>query len=251
MRLPLRHTGMNLVIVQILMTLRAVAVCLACLLAIIGIDFAACRDTSVLAKLGVVNAATRNTNPVAPPPAPIVITPLPDSPDSLTLRNVNGGEVATFAIPDNGQVDAANAAALKRFLRCHRTGREHQIASGLLAMLVSVARQWPGHVIEVISAFRAPPYGAPHSKHFIGHAIDFRVDGVKTTQLRDFIWANNHGLGLGYYRVENFVHMDWRPADPDFAWTSDREGDAPRPNPRWAWAARHAKPRAVCEGGCS
>jgi len=189
--------------------------------------------------------------PITKTRSPIVITPLPDPSVLITLRNVNGGEIRTFKIFTSGEVDAATAASLKHFLRCHRTGREHAMAPGLLAMLVTVAQQWPGHVIEVISAFRAPPFGAPHSKHFIGRAIDFRIDGVKTTRVRDFIWAKHRGLGLGYYRVENFVHMDWRPRDLDFAWSSDREGDAPRPNPRWAWAARHPRPRAACEAGCS
>jgi uncharacterized protein YcbK (DUF882 family) len=227
------------------------AVCLAGLLVGLGIDFAICRDASVLAKLNRRGTAVANANPVTPPRSPIVITPLPDSPATLALHKVNGAEVASFTIPADGQADAETARALKHFLRCQRTGREHPIAPGLLAMLVSVARQWPGRMLDVVSAFRAPPFGTLHSKHFTGHAIDFRVEGVKTSKLRDFIWAKHHEVGVGYYLQENFVHMDWRPGEPDYAWSSDHEGDAPESNPRWAYAARHPSPPPVCENGCS
>jgi uncharacterized protein YcbK (DUF882 family) len=243
--------GTNLEVLSKGMKLRAVAVCIACLLVPLGIDFAIRRDTSVLAKLGRSHAAAHNESAVAPQRSPIVITPLPDLPTTLTLRNVNGGEVGTFAVFATGQADAATAQAVKHFLRCQRTGREHLIAPGLLAMLVSVAQQWPGQVMDVVSAFRAPPFGVLHSKHFTGHAIDFRVEGVKTTKLRDFIWSKHHEVGVGYYLDENFIHMDWRPGEPDFAWSSEHEGDAPEVNPRWAWAARHASSRTACEGGCS
>jgi uncharacterized protein YcbK (DUF882 family) len=235
------------------MKFRVVAVCVACLLVALGIDFAICRDASVLAKLGLGlgDTVVHNANPVTPPRSPIIITPLPDPPATLILRNVNSAEVSTFTIFPNGQLDAATAPALKHFLRCQRTGREHLIAPGLLALLASVAQRWPGQVIDVVSAFRAPPFGVPHSKHFIGHAIDFRVEGVKTSKLRDFIWSKHHEVGVGYYLNENFVHMDWRPGEPDVAWSSDHEGDTPDFNPRWAWTARHSNSHPACEGGCS
>jgi uncharacterized protein YcbK (DUF882 family) len=235
------------------MHLRVVAVCVTCLSAVLGVDFAICGNTSLLARLGSRDIAADGAKAVAPAPAPapIVVTPLPDLPITVTLRNVNSEEMDSFAIPSNGQADAVTATALKHFLRCQRTGRERAMAPGLLAMLASVAQQWPGQVIEVVSAFRAPPFGVPHSKHFIGHAIDLRVAGVKTAKLRDFIWSKHHEVGVGYYLVENFVHMDWRPGEPDFAWESDREGDVPLINPRWAYAARHPNPRRACEGGCS
>jgi uncharacterized protein YcbK (DUF882 family) len=128
------------------MHFRVVAVCVTCLSAVLGVDFAICRDTSVLARLASPKTAARDAHAVAsaPAPAPIVVTPLPDLPITVTLRNVNSEEMGVFAIPSDGQTDAATAAALKHFLRCQRTGREHAMAPGLLAMLASVAQQWPG-----------------------------------------------------------------------------------------------------------
>jgi hypothetical protein len=91
----------------------------------------------------------------------------------------------------------------------------------------------------------------PHSKHFLGHAIDLRVEGVKTAKLRDFIWRTHHEVGVGFYLEEDFVHMDWRPGEPDMAWSAIHEGAPADYSPRWAWSARHASPQKACETGCS
>jgi len=176
-------------------------------------------------------------------PSGYIIVPLPPAPTKVTLHNVNNDETATFAIATDGVVDSATAAALKHFLRCRRTQREKRIATGTLSLLVSVAQHWPDRVIDVVSGFRAPPFGAPHSKHFAGHAIDLRIEGVKTATIRDVVWRENHHVGVGHYTDENFVHIDWRPDEGDKAWSSRRESDELNYNPRWAWSARHPEAR--------
>jgi uncharacterized protein YcbK (DUF882 family) len=238
------------------------ALCLAAVSFATAIDLAVHRETGVLAaltgSLGIpwfhVGAKGDTRVPsvelVAKERSGIEVTPLPDVPVTVNLRALNGSEVASFAIATDGAVDAANESALEHFLRCRRTGREHVLSVGVLAMLVSVAQQWPGRVIDIVSAFRAPPFGVPHSKHFVGHAIDLRVEGVKTSKLRDFVWQNHHEVGVGYYFDEDFVHMDWRPGEPDASWSAGRESDTPDYNPRWAWSARHP-PRNACGIGCS
>jgi uncharacterized protein YcbK (DUF882 family) len=90
-----------------------------------------------------------------------IVEPLTPAPMTLTLRNVNSEEVETFAIPVDGHADPATAAALKHFLRCRRTHREKAIAPGTLSLLVSVAQHWPGRTIDIVSGYRAPPYGKP------------------------------------------------------------------------------------------
>ena len=175
------------------------------------------------------------------PAVAYIVEPLAPPTTSITLFNVNSDERATFQIPDDGHADAATAKALKHFLRCRRTGREKAIAPGTLALLVEVAQHWPGRTIDIISGFRAPPFGAPHSKHFAGHAIDLRVEGVKTATLRDFVWRNNHEMGVGHYTGENFVHMDYRPGETDMAWSSRSEGAALNYKPRWAKSARRGQ----------
>jgi uncharacterized protein YcbK (DUF882 family) len=169
----------------------------------------------------------------------LVIEALPAPGVAVSLENVNTEETITFTIGPTGQVAPAQVALVKHFFRCRRTEREKPIAPATLAMLTEVAQRWPAHVIEIVSGFRAPPYGAPHSKHFAGHAIDLRVRGVRSAAVRDFIWRNHHGVGVGYYTEENFVHIDSRPGEPDMAWTGEGEDGIPSYGPRWAYKARH------------
>jgi uncharacterized protein YcbK (DUF882 family) len=177
--------------------------------------------------------------PAVPARRFLVIEALPPPDVTVALENINTDETATFAIPRDGRLHPAQAAQVRHFFRCKRTGREKAIAPGTLALLAEVAQRWPGHVIEVVSGFRAPPYGAPHSKHFAGHAIDLRVRGVRSALVRDFIWRDHHGVGVGHYPSENFVHLDSRPGEPDMAWTGVGEDGIPAYSPRGAWRARH------------
>jgi uncharacterized protein YcbK (DUF882 family) len=181
---------------------------------------------------------------LAPASAPeararLVIQPLPPPDITVTVENVNTDEKSTFHVGRDGQVSPDQVAAVNTFFRCRRTGREKAMAPGVLALLAEVAQHWPGHTIEVVSGFRAPPFGAPHSKHFAGHAIDLRVRGVRSTLVRDFIWRDHHGVGVGHYPSENFVHLDARPGEADMAWTGQGEDGIPAYAPRWAWKARH------------
>ena len=51
---------------------------------------------------------------------------------------------------------------------------------------------------------------ARHSFHLEGRAIDVRIPGVDSTRVRDI--ALELGLGgVGYYPVEDFVHLDTGP----------------------------------------
>jgi hypothetical protein len=108
----------------------------------------------------------------------------------------------------------------------------------VLVLLADIADRWPGHTIEIISGFRAAPFGAPHSRHFSGNAIDLRVRGVRTTAVRDFVWREHEGIGVGHYAEGNFVHVDARPDDQEIAWSSPDENSLPTYNPAWAKRAR-------------
>jgi len=171
----------------------------------------------------------------------IVIEPLPNPGVTVRLKNINTNETGTFEVGKDGAARPAQARDLAYFFRCRRTGRQMPIAPGVLVLLADVAQHWPTRVIEVVSGFRAPPYGAAHSKHFRGHAIDLRVRGVRTAKVRDYLWRGHHQVGVGHYPGENFVHMDWRPGEPDTAWTAADEAGTPEYHPRWAKKARHIR----------
>jgi uncharacterized protein YcbK (DUF882 family) len=184
--------------------------------------------------------------PMSPASASSDPTPRQERAETVRVRThlqiLGTSETATIDLPIDGHLDPAEAHELAHKLRCRRTHRENAIDPGVLALLADVAVQWPEQVIEIVSGFRAPPFGAPHSKHFKGHAIDLRVRGVKTAKLRDYLWRTHRGLGVGFYSRENFVHMDSRPGEPDQAWSALEEGGAQEHNPRWAVKARRSPP---------
>jgi uncharacterized protein YcbK (DUF882 family) len=102
--------------------------------------------------------------------------------------------------------------AFSRFLRCHHTGRVHAMAPRLAELLYKVSRHFDGRRILVVAGYRAPKVakqkGNPRSPHKLGLACDFRVDGVPSTTLRDFVRATFHGVGVGWYPNSDFVHLD-------------------------------------------
>ncbi len=160
---------------------------------------------------------------------------------ALTLYNVNTRQLETFNFTYDGQVDEDQAKALKYFFRCRRTGRRRNISPQTLSLLVDIGRRFPGHTIEIVSGYRAPPYGVRNSRHFHGAAIDLRVQGVKIVDVRDYVWSNHtNGIGVGYYRGQDFIHIDTRPGRNDAAWTSPRRNARYRNNPKWS-----RKPRAI------
>lgn len=167
-----------------------------------------------------------------------VIEPVGSWYTAVPLHNANSGDDAEFRISERGIVHADDAAALKKFFRCRRSGKRRNLAPGVLAMLVDIARTFPGHTIDVVSGVRAKPYGVKGSKHFVGRAIDLRVQGVKLTTLRDHMWRNHAQIGVGYYPHEGFVHVDYRPEQDDTAWTAPRRSTRYRYNPTWSRRVR-------------
>ena len=167
---------------------------------------------------------------------------LPPRDRLVALENANTKEKATFYVGAGGYVRSDQTAALEYFFRCQHTGRQGPINRRLVEILADIAEHYPGRVIEFLSGFRTAPFGAPKSRHFIGHAIDLRVRGVPSTQVRDFVWREHRGLGVGHYPAEDFVHVDTRAGEPEIAWSGRDESTRFDYNPRWA-ALTPAPPR--------
>lgn len=187
-----------------------------------------------------------SATPAAPPKAVLDATvaashqdpaaPTEDQPVEVTLFDVNHQEQRTVVIGRDGKVDAETRTTLERMFRCKRTQRRHEVDTGLLVMLADVSAHYPGQTIEYISAFRA--VDGHTSRHRQGRALDFRIPGVDTIELRDYLWTHHSRLGLGWYPEGDFVHMDHRD-DPDYAWT--HIGNHDRGNPGWAAELRKPK----------
>jgi uncharacterized protein YcbK (DUF882 family) len=107
---------------------------------------------------------------------------------------------------------------IKHFLGDFRTGEEHDIDPRLLDLLYLLQqRSGVENHFEVISGYRSPKTNAKlrnkskgvakRSLHMQGKAIDIRLVGAKTKNLRDL--AINMKLGgVGYYSRSDFVHLD-------------------------------------------
>ncbi len=163
---------------------------------------------------------------------------------TVTLHNENSGDDAQFRITRDGIVHPDDLDALTDFFACRRTGRRKQMNPGVLSMLVDLSQTFPDHTIQVISGYRARPYGVKHSKHFRGQAIDLRIAGVPLREVRNYVWTHNRLVGVGWYPHHGFVHMDYRPGEPEAAWTASDKSKRHRANPRWA---RRVRARALLQ----
>jgi uncharacterized protein YcbK (DUF882 family) len=151
---------------------------------------------------------------------PIVPAAYATQPYRLRLHNLHTLEDIdiVYRVGDNYQPDAV--ALLNFFLRDHNTNevkeydpREFDLLHDILTHL-----HHPDALIDVVCGYRtqetneilrASSHGgvAEHSQHILGHAIDIRIPGSSTVQIRNAALALNEG-GVGYYPTTHFVHVD-------------------------------------------
>jgi uncharacterized protein YcbK (DUF882 family) len=177
--------------------------------------------------------------PAAPPLAAAAPAPAPpkDDPPSAAesshsreidmLRAMRLGEHFTVRMKDRrGKIPPP---ALKSFERMMRSGNAmHPVDPRLVALVGIVSSHFGGKTIEVVSGFRpySPTQYTPHSNHNYGKALDFRIQGVKNEELRDFC-RTLRNAGVGYYPSSTFVHLDVR--DAKAYWVDySKPGEAPR-----------------------
>lgn len=110
-------------------------------------------------------------------------------------------------------------AELDEFLRDHRTGDVKHYDPRVFDLLHDLTARVgdPNGEINVVCGYRTPwsnnflrTHGhgvAQHSLHMEAMAIDIRLPGVPTAELRDAALALHRG-GVGYYRESDFVHVD-------------------------------------------
>jgi uncharacterized protein YcbK (DUF882 family) len=132
----------------------------------------------------------------------------------ITFYFQNRHEEQTFnLLDDDGAVRPELVKAFSHFVRCWRTQREKQMYPRTVEIVAAISRHFGDARVEIISGYRAKPYGAPHSKHFVGRAMDIHVDGVPAKQVATWVWKNFRNVGVGYYPKQEFVHVDSRDVD--------------------------------------
>jgi uncharacterized protein YcbK (DUF882 family) len=137
----------------------------------------------------------------------------------LRLYHTHTNERLDIVYRRGDQYDPEALRRLELFLRDHRTGQVHPYDPRVFDLLhdLTVSLDQPDAEIDVVCGYRTPWSNnflrrrssavAKHSLHMQAKAIDIRIPGVSTSQLRDAALSLHHG-GVGYYRRDQFVHVD-------------------------------------------
>jgi uncharacterized protein YcbK (DUF882 family) len=137
----------------------------------------------------------------------------------LRLHHLHTGESIDIIYRIGDQYIPNAVAQLDHFLRDHRTGdvKDYDVREFDLLHDLMVRLGHPNGEIDIVCGYRTPwsnnylrEHGhgvAEHSQHMEAKAIDIRVPGVPTADVRDAALAMQRG-GVGYYRDSDFVHVD-------------------------------------------
>jgi uncharacterized protein YcbK (DUF882 family) len=140
------------------------------------------------------------------------------APRRLAFHHTHTGEVLDVEYSEAGRYIPDALLTINHLLRDFRSGQVHPIDPALLDVLHTLRQQVGGRApFEIISAFRSPDTNAmlasngsgvaTKSLHLSGRAIDIRLPGVATADLRDAGRRLRAG-GVGYYPDSDFVHID-------------------------------------------
>lgn len=131
---------------------------------------------------------------------------------AITLAHVSTEERFVLRPDARGRLGGKRLKGLDRFLRCHHTGARHALSPRLPQILYAAAHHFGDRPVSIVAGYRAPRIakqkGNPRSPHRLGRACDFRIDGVKLADLRDYLRRSFGPVGVGYYPNANFVHVD-------------------------------------------
>ena len=137
----------------------------------------------------------------------------------LRFFHTHTGERLNIVYRNGEGYDQDSLARLSHYLRDHRTGEVREYDPRVFDLLhdLTTALGDPNLEIDVVCGYRTPwsneylrTHGhgvARQSLHMQAMAIDIRIPGVPTAQLRDAALALHRG-GVGYYAASNFVHVD-------------------------------------------
>jgi len=144
---------------------------------------------------------------------------VPDERELSFFHTHTGKHLDVVYWRDGEYVDAA-LEDVNDFLSDFRTGELAEIDPTLLDLIYDVRESLESDgTYQIISAYRSPKTNemlrgrsessgvAKKSQHILGKAIDVRLEGVQTAQLRDAALKLKRG-GVGYYEQSDFVHMD-------------------------------------------
>ena len=138
----------------------------------------------------------------------------------LSFYHTHTGKSLTVVYWEDGRYVDESLDAVNQFLSDFRTGDATVMDRELLDLIYDVRDSLGGEgTYQIISAYRSPKTNemlrnrsassgvAKKSQHLLGKAIDVRLAGISTAELRDAAIRLQRG-GVGYYEASDFVHMD-------------------------------------------
>jgi len=138
----------------------------------------------------------------------------------LSFYHTHTGKRLNIVYSRNGEYIPSALDEINSFLFDFRTGDRAEMDPELLDLIYDVREELDSDsTYQVVSAYRSPKTNAmlrgrsqntgvaKNSQHLLGKAIDVRLEGIKTSTLRDTAIAMQRG-GVGYYEASDFVHMD-------------------------------------------
>jgi uncharacterized protein YcbK (DUF882 family) len=142
----------------------------------------------------------------------------------LRFFHTHTGERLDVIYRRGDQYIPAALEELDHYLRDHRTGDVRHFDPHLFDLLYDLTASLgdSGGEIDVVCGYRTPWSNeflrtrsqhsgvARNSLHMQAEAIDIRLPGISTSELRDAALRLHRG-GVGYYRGSDFVHIDVGP----------------------------------------
>lgn len=137
---------------------------------------------------------------------------------TLLLKHAHTGDKIKLTYFEKGRYLKDALHEVNLLFRDHRNGNVHPIDVTLLDQLYDI-KQLLGvnRPIQVVCGYRSPFTNAimheqnsgvaSNSLHMQGRAVDIRIEGCHTRQIRNAALALRQG-GVGYYEKSDFVHLD-------------------------------------------
>ncbi|MGL5108001.1 MAG: DUF882 domain-containing protein [Vibrio ordalii] len=151
----------------------------------------------------------------------IVLASYPETSRILSMNNLHTGETLETCYFNGVRYVRSELDRLNHICRDFRRNEVHPMDKNLFDQISKIQSLLGTQAeVQIISGYRSPATNemlrthssgvAKKSFHMLGQAIDFRLDGVQLSQVREAAIELGAG-GVGYYPSSDFVHIDTGP----------------------------------------
>lgn len=151
----------------------------------------------------------------------IVLASYPETSRILAMNNLHTGETLETCYFNGVRYVRSELDRLNHICRDFRRNEVHPMDKNLFDQISKIQSLLGTQAeVQIISGYRSPATNerlrthssgvAKKSFHMLGQAIDFRLDGIQLSQVREAAIELGAG-GVGYYPSSDFVHIDTGP----------------------------------------